>query len=66
MSLKLTKIAKFYDSLQQTIKDARVLKKCTKETDVIFLEVLNSHIETVELLLKLLDVRKASIYVYGE
>ena len=66
MKNDLKKIEKLYGTLQQSIKDARVLKKSTKKTDVIFLGVLDSHEETCGLLLKLLNVRKELIGVYGK
>lgn len=66
MTTEITKHKKFYESLRKTLRHLRNLKKATKISEIIFMNVLNAHEETTKLLLALLKVREKSRKVYGK
>ena len=66
MTTERTKITKLYDTLRQVIKQARALKKCTKKTEVIFLQVLEAHEKTTLMMLNLLEGRLILQKIYGK
>ena len=65
MTTERTKITKLYETLEQSLKEIRALRKSTKKTQVIFLECLNTHEAVTKLMLDLLKLRKQSIGIYG-
>ena len=65
MTTERNKITKLYDTLGRAIKEARALKKCTKKTEVIFLQVLEAHEKTTKMMLDLLEARLILQKIYG-
>lgn len=66
MTTEITKHKKLYESLRKTLRHLRNLKKSTKVSEVIFMTVINAHVEITKLLLSLLKVRERSREIYGK
>lgn len=66
MTTERNKITKLYETLERTIKESRALKKCTKKTEVIFLQTLGAHEKTTKMMLDLLEGRLILQKIYGK
>ena len=64
MTTEKNKITKLYETLERAIKEVRALKKCTKKTQVIFLQVLEAHEKTTKMMLDLLEGRLIFLKIY--
>ena len=66
MTTEINKVKKLYNTLEQVIKEVRALRKCTKETQVIFLEALEAHEKTAQMMRNLLEGRLMLQKIYGK
>jgi len=66
MTTEINKIKKLHKTLEQVIKEVRALRKCTTETQVIFLQALEAHEKTATMMRNLLEGRLILQKIYGK
>jgi hypothetical protein len=66
MTTEINKIKKLHKTLEQAIKEVHALRKCTKETEVIFLQALEAHEKTAKMMRNLLEARLVLQKIYGK
>ena len=66
MTAERTRIKKLHETLEQAIREMRALRKCTKETQVIFLQALEAHEKTAKMMRNLLEGRLILQEIYGK